>query len=190
MDLCVSFFLLIPKTRRIALVSLLFFHVINQFVFFSIITGDSVGYFPLLGIISMILFVKDNDIIILKKWWVKSLVISTVSRKINQGLSQRWVTVSIVLFLIIQIILPIRRFIMQEDPFLMGESYRYSHLDYIMQKKAKINTENPIFLNKSDTRSLAYFPKEALPKLYPISGEITMDIMINETKLFKLQYTQ
>ncbi len=62
-DLSIGFLLLNKKTRPWAAIIFISFHLINHFIIFGDIAGtDSVGIFPYLGIITLILFFDGDEI--------------------------------------------------------------------------------------------------------------------------------
>lgn len=129
-DLFLAFGLLIEKTRRVAVIALISFHLLNESVFFSDLTGDSVGYFPLLGIISTVLFINKSDMTLIKKWASKLLTMGDFQLalfKPNQNYRKVFFCL-MTAFLLLQVYLPSRRFFNGENEYFTGEDRQFSYI--------------------------------------------------------------
>ena len=93
-DLCISPLLIFKKTRPTATVLLIVFHVINKWILYSGISSlsNSIGVFPILGCVSIIIFWNEDQLVygikkikkLLPKFFTESKVVPPPSTQIVQ----------------------------------------------------------------------------------------------------------
>lgn len=101
-DLSVGFLLFHRHLKWLAMVVLVAFHTSNSFMF-------SIGYFPLFGVLSLVIFLSKPDI----NWLLAKLGQSKLPELTTQLVKPASaVTLLFVLWFVIQLLLPLRHFVM------------------------------------------------------------------------------
>ncbi len=125
-DLLIGFALLWKRTRLLALFPLLFFHLMNRFLF-------NIGIFPYMAIASTILF-ADPD------WPRRMLRMAQPNLSaftINHG-RQTLVAGAVTLYLVVQILVPLRHWLYPGDVAWNEEGHRFSWRMKLRDKDADI----------------------------------------------------
>jgi vitamin K-dependent gamma-carboxylase len=121
-DLSIGFLLLWPRTRWLALVGLLFFHLMNSWLF-------SIGIFPFLAIAATVLFVEPD--------WPRRIFYRFVGRWRNLAAVapplppassplNGWTFSLVALYLALQIIIPLRHWLYPGEVSWTEEGHRFS----------------------------------------------------------------
>lgn len=135
-DLSIGFLLFFRKTRYWALIPLLFFHITNSQIF-------HIGYFPWFMIGATVLFF-DPD-------WIEKLIKritgeSTLATKAflpeNISLKQKITASLVLMYIVIQILLPLRHLLIPGSVYWTGEAHRFSWM-------MKIRTKRPVVAMKA-----------------------------------------
>ena len=114
-DLLIGPALLWRKTRKIAFLFSIFFHLFNSFVF-------QVGVFPYLGISFALFFYRPEQI---RKWFFPSKPAFT-ALKIQGNQANKLILVGVSVFLIFQLLLPIRHHLFKGNVNWTEEGHRMS----------------------------------------------------------------
>jgi len=126
-DLLIGFALLWPRTRLVALIPLIFFHLTNKYLF-------NIGIFPYLALASTILFAPPD-------WPRRLLRQTTLTLPTAPIVATRWhqVTVGFVtLYLILQIIVPLRHWLYPGNVAWNEEGHRFSWRMKLRSKAAEL----------------------------------------------------
>lgn len=132
-DLFIVFFLIYPKTRKVAYFLVIVFHLSTSALF-------NIGVFPYVMIaLTTIFFDKSFQINVvnrLKKWFgYKTNVITTHSYRPSM---KTVVSTSILIFTIIQLAIPLRFLLYSGDLFWKEEGYRFSWRVMLMEKAGTV----------------------------------------------------
>lgn len=113
------------KTRKIAFIASLYFHLMNSITF-------QIGTFPYMMIGASVLFYPADK---LRKWFRMSTIHpGELARPTAQG--KRWMRVSILSFLLIQFILPLRHLAIPGNVYWTEEGHRLSWRMMLRSKSA------------------------------------------------------
>lgn len=132
-DLCIPFFLLYKKTRPYAFVMVIIFHVLTRVLF-------PIGMFPYVMIVSALIFF---DAAFHKKIiyaFAKALKYPTALLKTSKkyvassAISKKYAVAVVVIFFVIQILLPWRYLAYPGELFWTEEGYRFSWRVMLMEK--------------------------------------------------------
>lgn len=116
-DLTIGFFLIWRRTRLFAFVAIVFFHLMNYYLFW-------IGIFPFFGIASIILFVDPK--------WCRKIFLRINMPKLpiawheGKKLHRYWVSSFVILYLIVQIFLPLRHWLYQNHVHWTEEGHRFA----------------------------------------------------------------
>jgi hypothetical protein len=132
-DLFIVFFLIYPKTRKVAYFLVIVFHLSTSALF-------NIGVFPYVMIaLTTIFFDKSFQINVvnrLKKWFgYKTNVVTTHSYR---PIMKTVVSTSILIFTIIQLAIPLRFLLYSGDLFWKEEGYRFSWRVMLMEKAGTV----------------------------------------------------
>lgn len=127
-DLSIGFLLLWKRTRLLAIVGVLFFHLMNKWLF-------SIGIFPYLMIASTILFVEPD--------WPRRLLHFSTQRLSETNLRPRMANRSLILsfvaiYLAIQVLVPIRHWLYRGHVSWTEEGHRFSWHMKLRSKRGRI----------------------------------------------------
>lgn len=127
-DLSIGFLLIWRRTRFVALLGLLFFHLLNKWLF-------SIGVFPYIMIASTILFI-DPD-------WPRR-ILGQAAPRLPENWSlpnisyRRWITAFVTIYLILQVLLPLRHWLYPGEVSWTEEGHRFSWHMKLRSKQAMI----------------------------------------------------
>ncbi|WP_452222482.1 HTTM domain-containing protein [Lacinutrix salivirga] len=151
-DLLIPFLLLYKKTRVLAFVLVLFFHVFTRVLF-------PIGMFPFVMIVSALIFFDadfHNKIINNIKKVFKGFSIKTIETKpVFQLKNKKIVLPIITLFFVLQLLIPFRYLLYPGELFWTEEGYRFSWRVMLMEKmgnttfKIKDANNNSFLINNS-----------------------------------------
>lgn len=132
-DLFIVFFLIYPKTRKVAYFFVIVFHLATSALF-------NIGVFPYVMItLTTIFFDKSFQIMVvnkLKKWFgYKTNIVTTHSYR---PAMKSVVSTSILIFTIIQLTVPLRFLLYKGDLFWKEEGYRFSWRVMLMEKAGTV----------------------------------------------------
>ena len=136
-DLCIPFLLWTKKTRPIAYVFVVVFHVLTYALF-------NIGMFPWLMIFGSLIFISHEE-------WGKTLAILNVKIKIrgfNSYKTKPLVLPLITLFFVFQSVFPLRHFMLTENVLWTENGFRFAWHVMVMEKNGftefvvKDNTSN------------------------------------------------
>jgi vitamin K-dependent gamma-carboxylase len=135
-DLLIGFLLLIKPTRYIALIAALLFNITNHFLF------DDINIFPFLMMASLVIFFE------LEKWPGFSKLSKEHVTKIGKKSNRVLVLVSV--YVIIQLVLPLRHYFIPGSVDWTGEGQRFAWRMKIQARKS-LECEFAIFDLKNKT---------------------------------------
>ena len=125
-DLSIGFLLLWRRTRPLAIAAVLFFHLTNSWLF-------SIGLLPFLMIATTILFVDPG--------WLRALLGRAKPAIPAHGsgpkrFSRRWITAFVLIYLAIQLLVPLRHLLYPGSVFWNDEGFRFS---WLMKSRSKVS---------------------------------------------------
>ena len=123
-DLCIPFLLLYKPTRKLAYVTVVAFHLLTRILF-------PIGMFPYIMIVSTLIFfdaqLHDKIIKILTRWFKLPKARNCVNNVLQYvGVKRRIITGTLMVFFIIQLLLPWRYLMYPGELFWTEEGYRFS----------------------------------------------------------------
>lgn len=123
-DLCIVFFMLLPKTRQLAFTAAIFFHFSNH-IFFNI------GTFPWLSLMLTALFFPPSfprTIPVLGKLFQKHLPYTATAELTNHNSTQhqKYVLLGLSIFIAFHLYMPIRHHFFEGNVAWTDEAHRYS----------------------------------------------------------------
>ena len=153
-DLLIPFFLLYRKTRVVAFVFVVVFHVFTRILF-------PIGMFPYVMIVSALIFFHANIHLKIINFIKKLLRISSakaIETKEIFKLKNKKIIVPIVgVFLVLQLLIPFRYLLYPGELFWTEEGYRFSWRVMLMEKHGNTTfkimdgeTKNFFYVNNSD----------------------------------------
>jgi len=161
-DLSIGFLLLIPSTRKLAVTLTIVFHVLNHFMFSA---GESaaIGIFPFLMIATNLFFLDAEKMQQVVSRFVPASAKKDVRKKGGEkSLSpvslqpKKIVVVCITVYVVAQLLLPLRHFLIPGNVDWTGEGYYFSWRMKIRSKKV----DNTIYV-QSD-------PSAERHRVYPL----------------------
>ena len=118
-DLCIPFLLWNKKTRKLGILSVVIFHTITWILF-------PIGMFPLIMIACAFLFVTDEEwLFILKRWRLNALQKALKENTQPSKWTIQVLGIVIAFQLGVQMLLPARRFLYQEDYLWTERNFRF-----------------------------------------------------------------
>ncbi len=160
-DVCIPFLLLHRRIRPWAYLILLFFHGVTGWLF-------QIGVFPLIMSAAVLIFFSTEFHLKLLKY-LGAFPLSEVGNVLIP--KYKWYSLSLVLFFIIQLLLPWRYLLYPGNLFWTEEGYRFSWRVMLVEKAgtATFYVKNPItkregavinedFLNQHQIKQMAYQP--------------------------------
>ena len=136
-DLTIPFLLLYKRTRFVAFLFVVFFHVFTRVLF-------PIGMFPFIMIVSALIFfdatLHTKIINFIKKYFIKSKTILLLEPNFYYSNLQRRVLLTLfTVFFAIQILLPWRSILYPGELFWTEEGYRFSWRVMLMEKAGSTN---------------------------------------------------
>ena len=136
-DLTIPFLLLYKRTRFVAFLFVVFFHVFTRVLF-------PIGMFPFIMIVSALIFfdatLHTKIINFIKKYFIKSKTILLLEPNFYYSNLQRRVLLNLfTVFFAIQILLPWRSILYPGELFWTEEGYRFSWRVMLMEKAGSTN---------------------------------------------------
>jgi len=183
-DLSIGFFLFFKRTRLFAFLAIVLFHLTNYWIFKDV---GEIGIFPFLMISTIVIFI---DPIYLNKLF--HLNDKPVIQKTNSIFLNKF----LVIFLIIQIILPFRHFLFhghvdyngigQRFSWRMKIMYKESEIDYFITNimtREKYNVNIKTMLTNRQYNNLKYFPDLIVPLAKKIQIEAMEKFDLKHAKI-------
>ena len=183
-DLSVGFFLFFKRTRFFAFLAIVLFHLTNYWIFNDV---GEIGIFPFLMISTIVIFIDPISLNKLFHLNDKPVIQKTNSIFLNNFL---------VVFLVIQIILPFRHFLFdghvdyngigQRFSWRMKIMYKESEIDYFITNimtREKYNVNIKTMLTNRQYNNLKYFPDLIVPLAKKIQIEAMEKFDIKHAKI-------
>jgi hypothetical protein len=130
-DLTIAFFLLNRKTRPLAYIAVIVFHILTKLLF-------NIGLFPMIMMISTLIFFSGEWHERLHNWIIRALKIRPISPKPDRFLKpvrfNRVIQFALATYILIQILLPFRYLLYPNDLFWSEEGYRFSWRVMLVEK--------------------------------------------------------
>ena len=131
-DLCIPFLLLYKRTRVVAFVFVVFFHVFTRVLF-------NIGMFPYIMIVATLIFfdadVHDKILNIIRKIVsIFKVKIKSLKTEVYNYKNQKIVLPILVVFFVIQLLLPFRYLLYPGELFWTEEGYRFSWRVMLIEK--------------------------------------------------------
>ncbi|MEX0681143.1 MAG: HTTM domain-containing protein [Balneolales bacterium] len=181
-DLAIPFLLLIKRTRIVAFILVVIFHVLTRVLF-------PIGMFPYIMIVSALIFFDSglhNRILEYISKWLK-ISKSFFDNGINYSFPQPWIqkaSVSIVaLFFMIQLLVPFRHMLYPGELFWTEEGYRFSWRVMLMEKAGyahfkvvdpengqRFYVDNTLFLTRFQEKQMSTQPDFILEYAHILEG--------------------
>ncbi|MEL6864460.1 MAG: HTTM domain-containing protein [Bacteroidota bacterium] len=118
-DLLIPFFLWNSRTRPLALIAVVVFHVMTAVLF-------NIGLFPWIMIVGSLIFVQDEEWQRLFSFFKMDYLLAFVNKtRVNQTLP-KWLLIVFMLHFSLQIVLPARRFFYLENQKWTERHYRFA----------------------------------------------------------------
>ena len=170
-DLCIGFLLFLKRTRKIAFILAIGFHVMNYYLFYNV---GEIGVFPLIMLSTLILFISPKKLSQLFK----------LKKSKNQIRYSKGLYGFIIVFLMFQVILPFRHILIPGYVDYTGVGQRFSWRMKIMYKNSDIRY---FIINKnSDEKYEVHIEKMLTPKQYN-NLKYFPDLIIPLAKRIKLE---
>lgn len=127
-DLSIGFLLLWRRTRWVVIGPLLFFHLMNKWLF-------NIGIFPYLMIAATIIFLESN--------WLRRVLRRAVPEiprlwPSGQNFNRPWIVAFVSIYLILQILIPLRHWLYPGDVSWTEEGHRFSWHMKLRSKSAAV----------------------------------------------------
>lgn len=158
-DLCIPFLLLYKRTRVFAFVLVVIFHVFTRVLF-------PIGMFPFIMIVSALIFfdasfherILDQ---LRKLFLLLKLKTNSIKTEVYNASIQRLITPILLLFFTVQILLPWRYLLYEDELFWTEEGFRFSWRVMLMEKAGYANfkivdskTNDAFYVDNRDFLSL------------------------------------
>jgi len=183
-DLCIGFLLFIRKTRLLAFILLLIFHLGNHFLFKDV---GEIGVFPFLMLTTFILFINPKSLMQFFRLNEQPTLLLNMPMMLKKF---------IIFFLILQLVLPFRHILFKGNVDYNGIGQRFSWRMKIMYKESKIDyfiinkmtqekysvNIRPMLTNKQ-FNNLKYYPDLIIPLAKKIKLEANEKFNIKNAKV-------
>ena len=182
-DLFIGFLLFIKKTRTLGFILVFFFNIMNYYIFYDV---GEIGVFPFLMISTLILFINPK----------------TLSRRIANNKEKiilkndKAINRFIMIFLILQLILPFRHYLFngyvdyngvgQRFSWRMKIMYKESIIDYFIvdkMSKKQYHVDISKMLTNKQYNNIKYFPDLIVPLALKIKSEAKENFNIKYAKI-------
>ena len=167
-DLTIGFLIWSKRTRKFAIVFYVIFNLVNFWLFYDI---GEIGFFPFLLLACLVIFFDSKKIEQKLSWLNKKQKAPEVSTESPPHSKQKLIFNCIIIYVVIQLVLPFRHILYNNNVDWSGHGQRFAWRMKIMYKdpdmhfylsekgsdqKAEINVGN--FLNQKQYTNLIYYP--------------------------------
>jgi len=179
-DLLIGPLLLLKRTRLVAIIVAILFHLMNFFIF--ILANGEIGFFPFVMIATLILFIDSNKL--------ESYKLKPNARLLNRQSYKKITSYFLLFFLITQIILPFRHVFFKGYVDYNGIGQRFSWRLKNMYKKEQTGIINfTLFTkNKNELIEISKFNLANDTTLIPITNKDTIKVYLTTRQKTNILY--